>query len=256
MRNRSNLLVLLGIAFFVVGGIIVYVVTNGSGGGSSTSSSAPVTVVEAKVDIPAGSQAKDLIAKGNLKVVKVQASQLVPGAVQSVNQLDGATFVQGFAAGSQITTAGLQAVHRGYKLAAGYEAQAITLDFISGDAGYVNVGDKINLYAAYSTAIPIKGTTLPKAQLLLSGVRVLDVSQVIPANTAAAADGTVRATGGSVTYLLAVKTTDVEKLVFATKFESLVATLTDGQSPQSTKTPGVSGDNVLDSNPDANPTAG
>ena len=117
----------------------------------------------------------------------------------------------------------------------------------------MNVGDKINLYAAYSTAVPIKGATLPRAQLLLSGVRVLDVNQVIAANTTTAADGTVRAGGASVTYLLAVKTTDVEKLVFASKFESLVATLTDGQSPQSTRTPGAGGDNILDVQPRRQP---
>ena len=186
MRNRSNLLVLLGIAFFVVGGIIVYVLTNDSGGGSSTAPPAPVAVVEAKVGHPAGSQAKDLIAKGNLKVEKVPAAQLVPGAVQSLNQLDGATFVQGFAS--------RPADHHA-------PASRPSTGATSWPDGLRGAGHHPRLHRRRRRlrerrrqdqplrrllhAVPIKRhRRLPKAQLLLSGVRVLDVNQVIPANAA------------------------------------------------------------------------
>jgi Flp pilus assembly protein CpaB len=238
-----------------VGGIIVYVLTNDSGG-NSHSASAPVTVIVGTQDIPAGSLAKDLLAKNALREEQVAPGQLVAGAVQSLNQLQGATFISGFAKGQQITTAGLQLVNRRYKLPTGYEAVAVNLPFVDGDAGYVNVGDQINLYGVIGQTQNIRGATLPRAQLLLSDVRVLDVSQAIAANGAQAADGTVRATSASVTYLLALKTSDVEKVVFAQKFESLYASLTDGTSPAAGPTAGVGGDNILQLAPNANPTAG
>jgi Flp pilus assembly protein CpaB len=255
VRNRSNLLVLIGIAFFVVGGIIVYVLTKDDG--SSTSSSpGKVTVVVGTQDIPAGATAKDLLANNGLKEQQVPTAQLVPGAVQSLNQLEGATFISGFAKGQQITAAGVQLVNRGYRLPKGYEAVSITVPFTDGDAGYVNVGDQINLYGVLATT-PVNGAKLPRAQLLLSNVRVLDVSRAIAANGATGdANGVDRASTDSVTYLLALKTNDVEKVIFSTKFEGIYVSLTDGQSAPAGPTAGVGTDNVLGSAPNANPTAG
>lgn len=254
MRNRSNLLVLIGIAFFVVGGIIVYVLTKDDG--SSSSSPGQVTVVVGTQDIPAGATAKDLLANNQLKEEQVAAAQLVPGAVQSLNQLEGATFISGFAKGQQITTSGVQLVNRGYRLPDGYEAVSVTVPFTDGDAGYVNVGDQINLYGVLATT-PVNGSKLPRAQLLLSNVRVLDVSRAIAANGATGdANGAARASADSVTYLLALKTNDVEKVIFATKFEGLYVSLTDGKTAPAGPTAGVGTDNVLGSAPNANPTAG
>jgi Flp pilus assembly protein CpaB len=254
LRNRSNLLVLIGIAFFVVGGIIVYVLTKDDG--SSSSSPGKVTVVVGTQDIPAGATAKDLLANNHLKEEQVPTAQLVPGAVQSLNQLDGATFISGFAKGQQITTAGVQLVNRGYRLPKGYEAVSITVPFTDGDAGYVNVGDEINLYGVLATT-PVNGSKLPRAQLLLSNVRVLDVSQAIAANGANGdVNGAARGSADSVTYLLALKTDDVEKVIFTTKFEGLYVSLTDGTSPAAGPTAGVGTDNVLATAPNTNPTAG
>jgi Flp pilus assembly protein CpaB len=255
VRNRSNLLVLIGIAFFVVGGIIVYAVTRDDGS-SSTTSPGKVTVVVPTQDIAAGSTAKELVAANQLREEQVPTAQLVPGAVQSLNQLEGATFISGFAKGQQITTSGVQLVNRGYKLPAGYEAVSITVPFTDGDAGYVNVGDEINLYGVLNQT-PINGARLPRAQLLLSNVRVLDVSRAIAANGVSAnASGAVRGSADSVTYLLALKTGDVEKVVFTTKFEGIYVSLTDGTSPASGPTAGAGSDNLLGTAPNANPTAG
>ena len=255
MRNRSNLLVLLGIAFFVVGGIIVYVLTKDDGS-SSSSSPGEVTVVVGTQDIPAGATAKDLVAANQLKEEQVPQAQLVPGAIQSLNQLDGATFISGFAKGQQITTSGVQLVNRGYRLPKGYEAVSITVPFTDGDAGYVNVGDEINLYGVLATT-PVDGSKLPRAQLLLSNVRVLDVSRAIAANGATGdASGVARESADNVTYLLALKTNDVEKVIFTAKFEGIYVSLTDGTSPAAGPTAGVGTDNVLGTAPNANATAG
>ena len=72
MRNRSNLLVLLGIAFFVVGGIIVYVVTNGDDGGGGSAAVNQTTVVVATHDIANGAKADDEI-KGRIVAANAEA---------------------------------------------------------------------------------------------------------------------------------------------------------------------------------------
>lgn len=247
MRNRSNLLVLLGIAFFVVGGIIVYVLTSDDDGGTPTASS-PVTVVVATHDIAPGTKADDAIEQGDVKATKVPAGLLQPGAVQSLDQLEGATFNQGFAADQQITTGGVASLNRGYAVPAGYEAIAVRLTFPAGGAGYVTTGDRINVYAAYSPAYPIKGATLPRAELLLTNVQVLDASQTIPAN-GVQTDASQRASGDDIVYLLAVKTADAEKLVFDTQFESLYATLVADDAAPAGPTEGQSGDTILSVEP-------
>lgn len=245
MRGRSNLLVVLGIAFFVVGGIIVFLLTDDDGGGGSGSQSVPVIV--SSVEVPAGTLADDLLKEDRLKEVEIPADELVGGEIQSLNQLNGATFVSGFAANQPITSGGVQFQNRTFTVPEGFEAIAVQIDFVAGGAGYVNPGDKINLFGAYSTQYPIAGATLPRAELLLSNVQVLDVSLAIPARRGAvvADPATPRATGDNVTYLLAVKTTDAEKLVFATEFEGLYASLTAPDAPPAGDTPGADGDNVL-----------
>ena len=249
MRNRSNLLVLLGIAFFVVGGIIVYVLTNDDDG-DNTSSGSPVTVIVAANDIPAGSLASEMVEQGNLKEEEVPADQIVPGAVQSLNQLEGATFVQGFADGQQVTASGLQNVGRTFEVPAGYEAIAVQIDFVAGGAGYVNVGDRINLYGAYNDRYPLS-TQRPHGELLLTNVEVLDVNLNIPARRGQAVDDAAvpRTTADNVTYLLAVKAADAEKIVYTTEFHTLYATLTAKDAPPAGPTPGRDGDNIFEVEP-------
>lgn len=248
MRRRSNLLVLLGIAFFLVGGIIVYVLTDDDDGGGS-GSQGPVSAIVGNADIPAGSLADDLIEEGRLKQIRVPAGQLAPGAIQSLNQLEGATFIQGFAEGQQITAAGLQLMNRGYEVPGGYEAIAVQVDFVAGVAGYVNPGDRVNIYTALSTQYPIGGATTPRAELLLTNVEVLDVSLTVPARRGQADTATARAAGDSVTYLLAVRTADAEKLVYTTEFQSLYVTLTAEDAPPAGPTPGRDGGTILQVEP-------
>jgi len=248
VRSRSNLLVLLGIAFFVIGGIIVFLVTDDDDGGSGAA--APVTAIVSNTDVSAGTLADDLIAAGRLREVKVPAAQLAPGAVQSLNQLEGATFIQGFAKEQQITSTGLQLQNRTFEVPEGFEAMAVQIDFVAGGAGYVNPGDHINLYGAFDTEFPVGGVPLPRAELLLSNVEVLDVDLTIPARRGQAnADGSARASGDAVTYLIAVRTDDAEKVVYATEFQSLYASLTNEDTPPAGDTPGQDGDVITSGDP-------
>jgi Flp pilus assembly protein CpaB len=252
VRRRSNLLVLLGIAFFVVGGIIVYLLTNDSDDGPTSGATAPVSVVVGTEDIPAGSLADELITAGKLQAIEIPAADLTPGAIQSLNQLTGAEFVQGFAKEQQITSTGLQLQNRTFEIPEGYEAVAVQLDFVPGAAGYVNAGDLINLYGLYTSAV---GDRLaPRAELLLTNVEVLDVDLSIPprrgtASTDPSQPAAQRASSSAVTYLLALRTNDAEKVIYTTEFASFYATLTRDEAPPAGPTPGRDAENVLSDEP-------
>jgi Flp pilus assembly protein CpaB len=254
VRNRSNLLVLLGIAFFVVGGLIVYLLTgdDDDGGGSGSGVTGPATVIVGADDIPAGSLADELIEAGRLKAIKVLPSEVTPGAIQSVNQLAGATFIQGFAADQQITSSGVQLQSRTFAVPEGFEAIAVQIDFVPGGAGYVSAGDRVNLYGIFDT---ITGDLpVPRAELLLTNVEVLDVDLTIPprrgtASADPAQPAAQRASSTAVTYLLAVRADDAEKIVYTTEFASIYATLTADEAPPAGPTPGRDGSSILAEEP-------
>ena len=251
MRSRSNLLVLLGVAFLVVGGVIVFLLTGDDGGGGSADD-ARVTVVVATEDISPGALADDLIAAGKLKTAEVPAGSLPPGSVGSLNQLAGATFVQGYASGQPLTSAGLQLQNRTFEVPEGFDAVAVQLDFVGGGAGYMNAGDRINLYASIQGVAGDRPT--PRTELLLTNVEVLDVNLSIPARRGAATDPSAsalpRATGDNVTFLLALRPGDVEKVVWGTQFETLYASLTTNEAPPAGPTPGRDPETILQEEPD------
>lgn len=246
MRARSNLLVLLGIAFFVVGGVIVYLLTSDDGG-SSAADAGRVTIVVGSTDIEPGALADELIAAGQLRTDEVAATAVPSGAVGSLNQLVGATFVQGFAAGQPLTTAGLQLPSRTFEVPEGFDAVAVQLDFVGGAAGYVDAGDRINLYAALQSTLA--SPDLWRAELLLSNVEVLDVNLTIPPRRGAAPDPSgstaPRSSSNDITYLLALRPVDVERVVWATEFEGLYASLTASDAAPVGDTPGRDLSNAL-----------
>jgi Flp pilus assembly protein CpaB len=239
-------MVLLGVAFFVVGLAAVYIVTadEDDGGGGEAE---PVTVVVANQTIAAGQLATDVIDAGGLREIEVAPGQALPDAARSLEQLEGSRFVTGFAQDQQVTLAGVQPLTSNVEVPEGFEAVAVQLDFISGAAGYVTVNDRINLYGVTRTSNSGKPT--PRAELLLTDVRILDINLDIPSRTATAAQGTTAAaptrTGGDpITYLLALRTVDVEKIIFQTSFESLYATLLPKDAGPTSDTPGQDGGTV------------
>lgn len=254
MRRRSNLLVLLGAAFFIVGSLTVYLLVDDDEGSGRSADPTKANVVVAKEDIPVGALANELIESGTLEVVEIAATDLKPGAIQSLPQLAGAEFIQAFAATQQITTGGVQLDNRTFEIPAGFEAIAIQIDFVAGGAGYVNPGDRINLYGVYAADPPLGDLPLPRAELLLTNVEVLDVDlSIAPRRGSAPASSTQtatqRATGTTVTYLLALRTNDAEKAIYTTEFASFYATLTADDAPPSGPSEGRHTVNVLGEEP-------
>jgi Flp pilus assembly protein CpaB len=242
VRSRSNLLVLLGIAFFIVGGVIVYLITNDDDDGAEAA--AQVQVVVASGDVAPGELADDLIADGRLRTEEIDASNLVPGAIGSLNQLAGAVFTQGFSADQQITSGGLQLQPpRTFEIPEGFDAVALQLEFVSGVAGYVNPGDRINLY----------GTIGGRAELVLTNVEVLDVDLSIPPRRGTTAPegqaAPARAAAGAVTYLVALRPDDVEKAVYISEFQGMYASLVREEAPPAGPTPGQDANTILEEEP-------
>jgi Flp pilus assembly protein CpaB len=245
VRSRSNLLVLLGIAFFVVGGIIVFLITDDDDDGSEAAEE--VRVVVAATDIEAGSLASDLIEENQLREVEIDPARLVSGAITSLVQLEGATFTQAFGADQQITQVGVQlANNRTFEIPEGFDAVAVQLDFVPGVAAYVSPGDRINLYGAGGD----------RAELVLTNVEVLDVDLTIPPRRGTSTadpntSATPRASGSAVTYLLALRPDDAEKVIFLTEFQDLYASLTADEAEPAGPTPGRDAGTVYEEEPNA-----
>ncbi len=265
MRQRSNLIILFGIAFFIVGGAIVYLVLNDDDDSSSRASStegvAQVSVLVANGDIAPNTLGSEVIEQGLLTTEQVDSGSAPSGALQSAGSLENQIFAVGVAEGEIITSA--QTTTRSLtniQVPEGFDGVAVTVDFTNGGAGYVAPGDTVNIYGLYGS--PTEGgdaglTTvggggdllIPRTELALTNIRVLGVSDQAPtaAQQQAATEGaeaTQGATEGPLTYFFALRPADVERLVQLDQFAGLYVSLTADDAPAAGDTPGVSGDNV------------
>ncbi len=260
MRQRSNLIILFGIAFFIVGGAIAYLVLNDDDGGSTSNRQAgvaDVSVLVATDDIPAGTLGSDVIDQGLLETDTVAAGSQPVGALTSAAGLDNQIFAVGVSKGDVITSA--QIATRSLSnitIPEGFDGVAVTIDYTNGGAGYVAPGDTVNVYGVYGggstgdAGLVADGAPVPRTELALTNVLVLDVSaqQGTSVQTTDAADpnATVarQALSTPLTYLLALRTTDAERIVQLSTFADLYLSLTADDAPNAGDTPGVAGDSV------------
>lgn len=266
MRQRSNLIILFGIAFFIVGGAIAYLVLNdddsGSGGGGS-GDVAQATVLVATEDIAAGTLGSDVIEQGLLETRQIDAGSGPVGALTSAAGLDNQIFAVGVAEGDAITSA--QVTTRSLSnitIPDGFDGVAVTIDYTNGGAGYIAPGDTVNLYGIYGVqdsqpndaGISLEpvglGQFIPRTELALTNVLVLDVSaqqgSSVQATDPADPNSTVgrQALSTPLTYLLALTPADAERVVQLTSFADIYLSLTAEDAPNAGDTPGSAGDNV------------
>jgi len=241
--RRSNLLVFAGIAFFVVGVAIVALLARDDNKGTSSSGSGTVDVLVAKEDIPAGTNGDDALTK--VEIRRVNASDRQPDALSTPSQLSNQIFTLKFSKNEQIRSGGLKtrSITTSVKIPDGKEGVAVDVPFVAGGAGYVAPGDLINVYQVIpgpvSDATQPGGQTglqysTPRTQLLLTNVRVLDVTvQVSPSNTSS--QSTASRTGivsrpnsntDRLTVLLALDAVDAEKVIFGSSSTNLNLYLT------------------------------
>lgn len=264
MRQRSNLIILFGIAFFLVGAVIVFLVLNDDDDGSSASvapGQAQIQVLVAGADIPAGTVGTDVIAEGLLSTETVPAGSQPVGAITSAVELDNKIFAVPVGEGSVITAAQLSVRSlSNIQVPEGFDGVAVTIDYTAGGAGYIAPGDRVNVYgqyalgegagdAGFSAAAVGAPLPAPRTELVLTNVLVLDVSAQ-QGTSIETTDANGNQTLGRqplatpLTYLLALTPTDAERVMQLTSFARLYFSLTADEAPNVADTPGVSGENV------------
>lgn len=263
MRQRSNLIILFGIAFFIVGGAIAYLVLNDDddGGGSASSGDgvAEVSVFVATQDIAAGTLGTDVIEQGLLETEQVPAASQPVGALTSAAGLDNQIFAVGVSEGDVITSAQLATRSlSNVSIPEGFDGVAVTIEYTNGGAGYIAPGDTVNVYGVYGgegassdAGLVAEGSPVPRTELALTNVLVLDVSAQQGTSVQPADPNAPEGTGVGrqqlntpLTYLLALRTTDAERIVQLSTFADLYLSLTADDAPNAADTPGVAGDTV------------
>lgn len=233
MRRRSNLLVLLGLASFVLGLVAVYLITDDDDSGTASSNSDRVAVLVASEDLPNGALGDDLIASGQVRVEQIPVDQRSGDALTSPSQLSGTRLTASFLEGEQIRFPGVQSLGGARaEIPEGYEAVALTMDFVAGGANTIIPRDRVNVFLNQASISPteIDSDLIQqqgaRVQLLLTNALVLDVQQgnpnlLISSTADAAAD-----TPTTLTVVLAVSTVDAEKLIYGSDTEGNTLYLT------------------------------
>jgi Flp pilus assembly protein CpaB len=249
MAKRSNVLVVLGIAFFALGAAIVFLLV-----GDDTSSvavgaeGAPTQVLVATGDIAAGTTGEDVVANGLVESRTFAPGQIAPGAVTSTALLASQTVATDVSKGAQLTSSSLRASQvRGASVVIpeGKQGVAVQLDFVPGVGGYVGAGDRVNMYSVVRNGVgdpenPEDAPCNPRVHLFLSNVEVLDVSAEVAPRVAVADQQQERVGGSPITYLLALDPSEAERVIFMTSNEGLYLALTGDEAPPlSTPAPGM-----------------
>ncbi len=244
MAKRSNVLVILGVAFFALGATIVFLLLRDDT--SSVSAGAPGSsgqVLVATSDIAAGTTGEDLVAKGMVQSKSFEPGQVAPGALTSTASLANQTVATDISKGAQLTSSSLrasQAQGPEVVIPEGKQAVAVQLDFVPGMAGYVAAGDRVNMYSVVrggggpEPAGPGAPCT-PRVHLFLSNVEVLEVSKgAVPQGDQPGGGG------GAITYLLALDPFEAERVIYLTSNEALHLALPGDEAPPAfTPAPGV-----------------
>ncbi|MEA2716300.1 MAG: pilus assembly protein CpaB [Actinomycetota bacterium] len=235
MAKRSNVIVTLGLAVFIVGAMATFLILRDSGGDTPAAGSGRVAVLVAAKPIPAGTNGADA-ANGGLVKSKVVADSVKPAnALTDPTQLAGRSASLGVPEGQIITSDQFQQTQTRIgtlKIPEGKTALALELSNVPGVAGFAGAGDRINVYAVVKSSAEAGGSSSVK--LIMQNTEVLNVN----GTTLAAAPGQPGGTG--LVYLLAVSPVEAERLVYLTSFESLYFSLVSKDQPAIGDTPGSS----------------
>lgn len=226
--KRSNVIVALGLAVFVVGAAATYFVLRGDDSSQAAPAANQTAVLIAAKPIPAGTTGSKALEQGMVDTKTVNTSSAPAGALTNPQDIVGKTAVSSIAEGSFLTTDQFPQPQTGIgtlDIPDGLTALAIQLDYIQGVAGFPRSGDRIDIYGV------IKTGGQEKAQLVMQNTEVLSVS------TPTVAAG--QPADLSPVFLVAVTPPQAEKLVYLTTFQSLYFSLVPRDAAPVPATPGV-----------------
>ena len=234
MGKRSNLIVTLGLAVFIVGAAATFLIVRDSGDESATAGAGKVTVLVADKPIPAGTQGSSAVNQGLVKTKVVAETAKPATALTDVSQLAGKTVTLGVAEGQVLTSDQFQTAQTRIgtlKIPDGKTAIAVQMANVPGVAGFAGAGDRINVYGLVKPGAP--GMPNGGSHLIMQNTEVLNVN----GTTLAATQGQPGGTG--LVYLLAVTAPEAERLAYLTTFEQLYFSLVTKDAAPVGGTPGA-----------------
>lgn len=239
MAKRSNVIVAIGLAVFIVGALATFLIVRDDSDENPAPGSGRISVLVAAKDIPAGTDGAAAINNGLVKSKVVNESAKPETAFTDPTQLVGQTALLGVPEGAVLTSGQFQQAQTRIgtlKIPEGKTALAVQLANVNGVSGFAGAGDRINIYGVVKpNVIPPDG----EARLILQNIEVLNVN----GTTLAAAQGQPGGTG--LVFLLAVNPTEAERLVHLSSFEALYFSLVAKDTPAVSATPGSGLDDAL-----------
>lgn len=239
MHKRSNLLLLVGVAAFVVGAALVVSILRNDDDGAPTADAGKVLV--AAEAIPEGTSGADILSKQLVTLRSVPDDARSQDVLTDPAQLSGRVLDVGLSAGEQLRSSALRPValrSGAITIPPGKQGVAVQLPFVAGGAGYVGPGDLVNIYG--NVQAERDGQAITK--LVLGNVKVLDVSNEIAPRVQT---GEERAGGANVTYLLALDANEAERVIYIAANAQPWLALANGDGAALPATPGRSGQDVL-----------
>lgn len=235
MGKRSNLIVTLGLAVFIVGAAATYLVVRNSDDGSAVGAG-KATVLVADKPIPAGTTGAAAVSGGLVKNKAVDIGAKPSTALTDVSQLAGKTVTLGVSEGAVLTQEQFQTAQTRIgtlTIPPGKTAIAVELSNVPGVAGFAGAGDRINIYGVIKAGVDPKNPA-GAAHLIMQNTEVLNVN----GTTLAATQG--QPGGSGLLYLLAVTPVEAERLIYLSTFESLYFSLVSKDAAPVGPTPGSS----------------
>lgn len=174
---------------------------------------ANVSVFVAKKDIPAGISGNDIARKGMLVKSEVARRSVVPGSISNPTQLEGLVTTQPIYAGEQVATRRFATPsERGIAAQLKGTMRAIQLP---GDqhqllGGTLKTGDRVDVVASIKVN--------PEREIYATRIILRDIEVLKASGATGAAGEKIAETTASLSVLLAVTDTQVQKLFQATKF--------------------------------------
>ncbi|HUR01803.1 MAG TPA: Flp pilus assembly protein CpaB [Nonomuraea sp.] len=239
MGKRSNLIVTLGLAVFIVGAAATYLVVRNSDSGGTSTAAGRVSVLVADKPIPAGTTGAAAVNGGMVKTKSVDGAARPATALTDVSQLAGKTVTLGVSEGEILTNDQFQAAQTRIgtlKIPDGKTALALQLGNVPGVAGFAGAGDHINIYGVVKPGDDPKNPN-GMAHLIMQNTEVLNVNGA----ALVAAQGQPGGTG--LVYLLAVNPVEAERLIFLSTFQQLYFSLV---SKDAQPVPGTPGSSIAD----------
>jgi Flp pilus assembly protein CpaB len=223
-------LVVIGVVLFVAGGAIAFAtVVTGSTHQSGTTTVAPVNtpVVVATANIPAGTTGQSMVSESLVSIQLIPRTLYEPEDLTTLSGLTDEVLTAPVLKGDALRSTEVTASTSAISLPKGLDAVTVTMDGVSGLAGYLQPGSRVDVYANITKLSAIPGTQtyepeipIPCTELTMTNIEVLDVSSAVPAfSTHPSSAG--RTVPGSMTLLLAVTPAQARTITFMTLNEAL-----------------------------------